>query len=51
MTTSSERSRQPHCRFCDAPLHHTFIDLGMSPLCQTHITPAQLSHMSRFTRS
>jgi SAM-dependent methyltransferase len=48
MTTSSERSRQPHCRFCDTPLHHTFIDLGMSPLCQTHITPAQLSHMEPF---
>ena len=27
------------CRFCAAPLTTTFVDLGMSPLCQTHIAP------------
>jgi hypothetical protein len=31
------------CRFCRSPLHTSFVDLGMSPLCQTHITPAQLA--------
>jgi len=36
------------CRFCDATLQHTFVDLGMSPLCQTHIETAQLSHMEPF---
>lgn len=36
------------CRFCGAPLRHTFVDLGMSPLCQTHITPEQLNAMEPF---
>jgi C-methyltransferase C-terminal domain/Putative zinc binding domain/Methyltransferase domain len=36
------------CRFCNNPLAHTFVDLGMSPLCQTHITPAQLNAMEPF---
>jgi hypothetical protein len=38
----------PRCRFCAALLRNTFIDLGMSPLCQTHIEPHQLSAMERF---
>ena len=38
----------PHCRFCHAPLLHTFVDLGMSPLCQTHIALDQLNHMEPF---
>ena len=36
------------CRFCKAPLSKTFVDLGMSPLCQTHIEPHELNHMERF---
>ncbi|MER3432153.1 MAG: SAM-dependent methyltransferase [Leptolyngbya sp. ERB_1_1] len=36
------------CRFCGSALHHTFVDLGMSPLCQTHITPEQLNEMEPF---
>jgi SAM-dependent methyltransferase len=36
------------CRFCGARLRHTFVDLGMSPLCQTHIAPEQLNHMEPF---
>lgn len=36
------------CRFCGASLSHTFVDLGMSPLCQTHIEPHELNHMERF---
>jgi SAM-dependent methyltransferase len=31
------------CRFCQAPLRHTFVDLGLSPLCETYITAEQLS--------
>jgi len=27
------------CRFCAAPLTHTFVDLGTSPLCQKHVEP------------
>lgn len=36
------------CRFCDQGLKHTFVDLGMSPLCQTHIEPAELNEMEPF---
>ena len=36
------------CRFCAAPLRHTFVDLGMSPLCQTHIKPEELNHAETF---
>ena len=36
------------CRFCAAPLATTFVDLGMSPLCQTHIAPDQLQEMEPF---
>ncbi len=32
------------CRACDAPLSHTFVDLGTAPLCQRHVTPARFSH-------
>ncbi len=38
----------PQCRFCGDALRHTFVDLGMSPLCQTHITEEQLNHMEPF---
>ena len=31
-----------------APSDHDFIDLGMSPLCQTHIAPDQLNQMEPF---
>ena len=41
-------SDQPPCRFCGESLRHTFVDLGMSPLCQTHIEPHQLNHMEPF---
>jgi SAM-dependent methyltransferase len=36
------------CRFCGTELKHSFVDLGMSPLCQTHIEPEQLNHMEPF---
>ncbi len=36
------------CRFCGTPLKHTFVDLGMSPPCQTHIMVEQLNQMERF---
>lgn len=37
-----------NCRFCGRSVRHTFVDLGMSPLCQTHITSEQLNHMEPF---
>lgn len=36
------------CRFCGAGLRHSLVDLGMSPLCQTHIAPDQLHEMEPF---
>ena len=36
------------CRFCGATLVHSFVDLGMSPLCQTHIGAHQLHEMELF---
>ena len=31
------------CRFCRAGLHRTFVDLGMSPLCETYPSAADLN--------
>jgi SAM-dependent methyltransferase len=47
---SSPESKDGYCdcRFCGTRLRHTFVDLGMSPLCQTHIAPEQLNHMEPF---
>jgi hypothetical protein len=36
------------CRFCGAGLHHSFVDLGMSPLANTYLTAAQLNQMEPF---
>ena len=36
------------CRFCGTELRHTFVDLGMSPLANAYLTPAQLSQMEPF---
>ena len=31
------------CRFCGAALHRTFVDLGMSPLCETYPSSAEMN--------
>ena len=36
------------CRFCDAPLELTVVDLGKSPLCQTVLRPDQLEQGEPF---
>jgi C-methyltransferase C-terminal domain/Putative zinc binding domain/Methyltransferase domain len=41
-------STTAHCRFCKAPLRHTFVDLGMSPLCESYLTIDQLNRMEPF---
>ena len=46
-STQRKKAGSP-CRFCGQPLTHTFIGLGMSPLCQTHIAPEQLNSMEPF---
>ena len=36
------------CRCCGAPLRHTFVDLGMSPLCESYLRADQLNDMEPF---
>ena len=36
------------CRFCAQQLKTTFVDLGMSPPCQTHVSPEQLHEAEAF---
>ncbi|MFZ2197793.1 MAG: class I SAM-dependent methyltransferase [Thermodesulfovibrionales bacterium] len=38
----------PVCRFCNFPLKHIFVDLGMSPLCENFLSFDQLNHMEPF---
>ena len=47
-TATRVSANQPLCRFCATPLHHTFVDLGTSPLCQRHVTPARFNHAESF---
>jgi SAM-dependent methyltransferase len=36
------------CRFCHSKLEHTFVDLGMSPLCESFRKPDEISAMEAF---
>ena len=36
------------CRFCAAVLEHTFVDLGMSPLCESYLPADHLNQMEPF---
>jgi SAM-dependent methyltransferase len=36
------------CRLCGEPLRRTFVDLGMSPLCESYIALEQLNRMEPF---
>jgi SAM-dependent methyltransferase len=37
-----------NCRFCQAGLQRTFVDLGMSPLCESFLTQEQLNQTEPF---
>lgn len=41
-------NRSASCRFCGAQLAHTFVDLGMSPLCESYLRADQLNQMEPF---
>jgi SAM-dependent methyltransferase len=46
MTLSAEKQQQTPttaCRFCGATLRRTFVDLGMSPLCETYPLPEEFN--------
>ena len=36
------------CRHCGTPLRHTFVDLGMSPLCESYLSAHQLNAVELF---
>ena len=36
------------CRFCNHPLRLTFLDLGLSPLCESYIDPTQMDEPEAF---
>src|SRR6202795_1067548 len=36
------------CRFCGTNLRHSFVDLGMSPLCESYLSAWQLNEMEPF---
>jgi SAM-dependent methyltransferase len=36
------------CRFCGSSLEHTFVDLGMSPLCESYRSADQLNQVEPF---
>ena len=42
--TRDRRTAGPVCRFCGAVLQQTFVDLGMSPLCETYPAAGDLNH-------
>src|SRR5207247_1022478 len=42
-----ETSAIYQCRFCGEPLQHTFVDLGLSPLCESYIAASQLGEPER----
>ena len=47
-SAASQSTASGKCRFCQNTLHHSVVDLGMSPLCQKHIKPAEKNDMERF---
>jgi len=36
------------CRFCNADLNETFVDLGVSPLANSYISPVEIDSVERF---
>ena len=47
-TTDNNLLRHSRCRLCNAPLTATFVDLGMSPLCESILTADQIDQMEPF---
>ncbi|MGD1910492.1 MAG: methyltransferase domain-containing protein [Rivularia sp. (in: cyanobacteria)] len=45
---NSTKGHQGNCLFCNTQLRHTFVDLGMSPPCESYRTPKQKNQMEAF---
>src|SRR5438876_3970805 len=39
---------QAGCRLCGTKLHHSLVDLGMSPLCESYVSPEKANQMEAF---
>lgn len=48
MSSSVSATPEARCRCCGHPLHHTFVDLGKSPLCESYLRRDQLNRMEPF---
>jgi SAM-dependent methyltransferase len=48
VSKSTGLENKGHCRLCGARLVTTFVDLGMSPLCESILTADQLDHMEPY---
>jgi C-methyltransferase C-terminal domain/Putative zinc binding domain/Methyltransferase domain len=46
--TSSDGVADGRCRFCGAELRHTFVDLGMSPLCESYVEASRVNATEAF---
>jgi len=46
--TDPHTLEQYHCRFCRSSLRVTFVDLGMSPLCESYVAAEQLNQQEAF---
>ncbi len=46
--TESASMNGSGCRFCGARLRRTFVDLGMSPLCESYVSAEKLNEMEPF---
>jgi SAM-dependent methyltransferase len=45
---ASSAHAAPRCRLCGGRLEHTFVDLGMSPLCESFLAPEQIDAMEPY---
>ena len=48
ISIGTDFSNRRNCRLCRAPLVTTFVDLGMSPLCESFLTVDQLDAMEPY---
>lgn len=48
MSSPETPAVQAVCRFCRAKLHHSLVDLGMSPLCESYVSPGKANQMEAF---
>ena len=45
LSSTPQASARRECQLCRMPLEHSFVDLGMSPLCESILALPQLDEM------